>query len=64
MDIEILEAPLHSVPLWTEDEVAFVSALLSDAPDMLSDEQSSPSSSSTENDPSPNGKSRQKELDT
>ncbi|KAG1690104.1 hypothetical protein DVH05_028440 [Phytophthora capsici] len=53
MDIEILEAPLHSVPLWTEDEVAFVSALLSDAPDM---EQSSPSSSSTENDASPNGK--------
>ncbi|KAE8904420.1 hypothetical protein PF005_g16239 [Phytophthora fragariae] len=43
MDVEILEAPLHAVPLWTEDEVAFVSALLSDAPDVLSDEQSSPS---------------------
>ncbi|KAG6580171.1 uncharacterized protein IUM83_15786 [Phytophthora cinnamomi] len=43
MDIEVLEAPLHAVPPWTEDEVAFVSALLSDAPDVLSDEQSSPS---------------------
>ncbi|KAH7463798.1 hypothetical protein PRIC1_006497 [Phytophthora ramorum] len=35
-------------PLWTEDEVAFVSALLSDAPDVLSDEQLSPTSSSTD----------------
>ncbi|ETK92155.1 hypothetical protein L915_04435 [Phytophthora nicotianae] len=50
MDIDILETPLHSAPLWTEDEVAFVSALLSDAPDVLSDEQSSPNASSTEND--------------
>ncbi|KAF1789522.1 hypothetical protein GQ600_26756 [Phytophthora cactorum] len=41
MDIDILETPLHSAPLWTEDEVAFVSALLSDAPDVLSDEKSS-----------------------
>ncbi|KAG7377826.1 hypothetical protein PHYPSEUDO_010932 [Phytophthora pseudosyringae] len=49
MDGEILEAPLHSVPLWTEDEVAFVSALLSDAPDALSDEQISPTSFSAEN---------------
>ncbi|KAF1780539.1 hypothetical protein GQ600_25881 [Phytophthora cactorum] len=50
MDIDILETPLHSAPLWTEDEVAFVSALLSDAPDVLSDEKSSPSASSTESD--------------
>ncbi|KAF4030098.1 hypothetical protein GN244_ATG18138 [Phytophthora infestans] len=50
MDIDILETPLLSAPHWTEDEVAFVSALLSDAPDVFSDEQSSPSVSSTEND--------------
>ncbi|GMF22887.1 unnamed protein product [Phytophthora lilii] len=51
MDIEILEAPLHGVPLWTEDEVAFVSALLSNAPDVLSDEQSSVAGSVDEQEP-------------
>ncbi|KAF1780542.1 hypothetical protein GQ600_1437 [Phytophthora cactorum] len=49
MDIDILETPLHSAPLWTEDEVAFVSALLSDAPDVLSDERV-PKCFSTESD--------------
>ncbi|POM79831.1 Hypothetical protein PHPALM_2407, partial [Phytophthora palmivora] len=63
MDIEVLES--HSVPLWTEDEVAFVSALLSDAPDVLSDESSPTSSSSDDNGKSPKPrKSGKKNLST
>ncbi|OWZ06640.1 hypothetical protein PHMEG_00021084 [Phytophthora megakarya] len=38
MDIQVLEQ--QPLAMWTEDEVAFVSALLSDAPDVLSDESS------------------------
>jgi hypothetical protein len=48
MDVELLEVPLHCAPLWTEDEVAFVSALLSDASDVLSDSTASSPSTDQE----------------